>query len=102
MSIRSAGSLSALVAAVLAVLAGCRNDAPETQEGSEGVKFDVGVTTDPCPSAVDKTKGCIYLGSISDLTEGPFKALGVPITDARRRSGSGSTQPAASAATRST
>jgi ABC-type branched-subunit amino acid transport system substrate-binding protein len=72
-----------LVAAVLAV-AGCRNDAPETQEGSEGVKFDVGVTADPCPSAVDQAKGCIYLGVISDLTEGPFKALGVPVTEGQK------------------
>jgi ABC-type branched-subunit amino acid transport system substrate-binding protein len=72
-----------LVAAVLAV-AGCRNDAPETQQGSEGVKFDVGVTKEPCPEAVDKAKGCIYLGSISDLTEGPFKALGVPITESQK------------------
>jgi len=72
-----------LVAAVLAV-AGCRNDAPETQEGGEGVKFDVGVTKEPCPEAVDKAKGCIYLGSISDLTEGPFKALGVPITESQK------------------
>ncbi|HCT77628.1 MAG TPA: branched-chain amino acid ABC transporter substrate-binding protein, partial [Micromonosporaceae bacterium] len=29
-------------------------------------------------------KGCIYLGIISDLTEGPFKALAVPITDAQK------------------
>ena len=37
-----------------------------------------------CPSAIDKNKGCIYLGSISDLTEGPFRALAVPITDAQK------------------
>jgi ABC-type branched-subunit amino acid transport system substrate-binding protein len=77
------GITIALVAAMV-VIAGCRNDAPETQEGGSGVKFDVGVTSEPCPAAVDKAKGCIYLGSISDLTEGPFKALGVPITESQK------------------
>jgi ABC-type branched-subunit amino acid transport system substrate-binding protein len=33
---------------------------------------------------VDQNKGCIYLGIISDLTEGPFRALAVPITDAQK------------------
>jgi ABC-type branched-subunit amino acid transport system substrate-binding protein len=42
------------------------------------------VTSDPCPQAVNKEKGCIYLGIISDLTEGPFRALAVPITDAQK------------------
>ena len=77
------GIVIALVAA-MALVAGCRNDAPETQEAGSGVKFDVGVTAEPCPAAVDKAKGCIYLGSISDLTEGPFKALGVPITESQK------------------
>ncbi len=77
------GVAVALVAA-LVVVAGCRNDAPETQEAGSGVKFDVGVTSEPCPAAVDQAKGCIYLGSISDLTEGPFKALGVPITESQK------------------
>ena len=45
---------------------------------------DFGVTKEPCPQAVDTSKGCIYLGTISDLTVGPFTALGVPITDAQR------------------
>ncbi|MBN6054337.1 ABC transporter substrate-binding protein [Nonomuraea sp. RK-328] len=43
-----------------------------------------GVTAEPCPSAVDKKKGCIYLGTVSDLTSGPFAALAVPITDAQK------------------
>src|SRR5687768_7092643 len=77
------GITIALVTAMVLV-AGCRNDAPEAQEGSSGVKFDVGVTSEPCPAAVDKAKVCIYLGSISDLTEGPFKALGVPITESQK------------------
>jgi ABC-type branched-subunit amino acid transport system substrate-binding protein len=52
-------------------------------EGSKGAQT-TGVTTEPCPTAVDKNKGCIYLGSISDLTAGPFAALAVPITDAQK------------------
>ncbi len=78
----------AAVAAVLAtaVLAtGCRGgDDAGTQENEAGVKTDVGVTEEACPQAVDATKGCIYLGTISDLTEGPFKALAVPITDSQK------------------
>jgi ABC-type branched-subunit amino acid transport system substrate-binding protein len=69
---------------VAAAMSACRSDAPETQEGSEGVKFDVGVTAEPCPEAVDQSKGCIYLGIISDLTAGPFKALAVPITESQK------------------
>jgi ABC-type branched-subunit amino acid transport system substrate-binding protein len=44
----------------------------------------IGVTKDPCPIAVDKNKGCIYLGTVSDLTSGPFAALAVPITSAQK------------------
>lgn len=43
-----------------------------------------GVTKEPCPDAVNPDNGCIYLGVLSDLTEGPFAALAVPITDAQR------------------
>jgi ABC-type branched-subunit amino acid transport system substrate-binding protein len=82
MRVRS--GVAVALAAVLVVVAGCRNDAPEAQQAGEGVKFDVGVTKEPCPGAVDQAKGCIYLGSISDLTEGPFKALGVPITESQK------------------
>lgn len=70
----------ALVAAVS--LTACRGG--ETTTDDAGVKTDVGVTKEPCPEAIDKNKGCIYLGIISDLTEGPFKALAVPITDAQK------------------
>ena len=45
---------------------------------------DVGVTEEACPNAVNADNGCIYLGIISDLTEGPFAALAVPITDAQK------------------
>ncbi|MET9229409.1 ABC transporter substrate-binding protein [Lentzea sp. NPDC003310] len=66
-------------------LASCRGgDGAAPQEGAGGVKVDVGVTSEACPNAVDKSKGCIYLGTISDLTEGPFKTLAVPITDSQK------------------
>ena len=47
--------------------------------GGGDAKAAVGVTDEACPNAVNQDKGCIYLGTISDLT-GTFKALGVPIT----------------------
>lgn len=76
----------AALLATAALASGCRggDSAGTQQEGKEGVKTDVGVTNEACPDAIDKTKGCIYLGTISDLTEGPFKALAVPITDAQK------------------
>lgn len=48
------------------------------------LKYDVGVTPAPCEDAVNEGNGCIYLGIISDLTTGPFAALGVPLTSAQR------------------
>jgi ABC-type branched-subunit amino acid transport system substrate-binding protein len=76
------------VVAVLAVVlaaGGCRSqDSTTPQTGKEGNKVDFGVTDEPCPQAIDTSKGCIYLGTISDLTEGPFKALAVPLTDAQK------------------
>jgi ABC-type branched-subunit amino acid transport system substrate-binding protein len=77
-------ALAASLAIALAV-SGCRSqESSAPQTGKEGIKVDFGVTNEPCPKAVDTSKGCIYLGTISDLTEGPFKVLGVPITDAQR------------------
>ena len=59
--------------------------------------------TEPCPDAVNEDNGCIYLGIISDLTQGPFaRARPCRSPRPRRRSGSGSTRTAASAATTST
>jgi ABC-type branched-subunit amino acid transport system substrate-binding protein len=43
-----------------------------------------GVTKEPCPKAIDKDKGCIYLGIISDLSTGPFHTHGVPMTRAQQ------------------
>ncbi|MEV0613108.1 ABC transporter substrate-binding protein [Nonomuraea sp. NPDC050404] len=69
--------------AIAALLSACgvfRGD----DQGSEGGAQAQGVTSEPCPSAVDSNKGCIYLGTISDLTSGPFAALAVPITNAQK------------------
>jgi ABC-type branched-subunit amino acid transport system substrate-binding protein len=77
----------AAVAAAALVLLGtataCRgtDTGPTTSEA--GMKTDVGVTKEACPTPIDATKGCIYLGTISDLTVGPFAPLAVPITKAQ-------------------
>lgn len=42
-----------------------------------GVAFDLGVTEEPCPGG-NPDSGCIYLGLISDLSDGPFAALAIP------------------------
>jgi ABC-type branched-subunit amino acid transport system substrate-binding protein len=51
-----------------------------TSSGDERPVFDVGVTEEPCEKpagGVDHPgNGCIYLGILSDLTEGPFAPLG--------------------------
>lgn len=71
---------------ILALAAtGCRGSAGgENGTGKGDIKVGPGVTSKPCPKAVNKDNGCIYLGTVSDLTEGPFKALAVPITDAQK------------------
>ena len=75
----------AMPLALALAVPGCRSqESAAPQTGKEGNKVDSGVTDEPCPQAVDTSKGCIYLGTISDLTEGPFEALGVPITDAQK------------------
>ncbi|MCP2321171.1 ABC-type branched-chain amino acid transport system, substrate-binding protein [Nocardia amikacinitolerans] len=40
-----------------------------------------GVTSAPCPNAIDRDKGCIYLGVLSDLGGGPFAMLGRAMQD---------------------
>ncbi len=72
--------------------AGVTTSAPTSPEQTEDttepkapeIKFDDGVTAEPCPKAVNPDNGCIYLGILSDLTEGPFAALAVPIVDGQR------------------
>jgi len=84
---RRLSALSVVAVLVLAgSLAGCRgkDNGGGGGGGGTGIKTDVGVTAAACPQAIDKTKGCIYLGVISDLTVGPFAPLAVPITNAQK------------------
>lgn len=67
-----------LLVALALTAAGCRGS-----DGGDSATEAPGVTDEACPEAVNEDNGCIYLGSISDLTQGPFAALGVPITDAQ-------------------
>ncbi|WP_256838740.1 ABC transporter substrate-binding protein [Ornithinimicrobium faecis] len=62
------------------------SDAGDDEEATGGGEITIGdgVTEEACPEAVSEDTGCIYLGVLSDLTEGPFAALAVPITDAQR------------------
>lgn len=77
--------LAALAVSALG-LAGCSAvDDKASSSGSAGsIKIGPGVTKEPCPKAINKSNGCIYLGVLSDLTEGPFAPLAVIITDAQR------------------
>jgi ABC-type branched-subunit amino acid transport system substrate-binding protein len=78
------GAFTATAVLVIAgALAGCRGSTPAANNG--GPSTDVGVTKEACPNAVNKDHGCIYLGSISDLSVGPFHALAVPITEAQKK-----------------
>jgi len=81
--LRTCWATVAGVVVLALVSGGCRGGTSE-EEGKGGVRTDVGVTAEACPNAVNKDNGCIYLGVISDLTEGPFAALAVPITDAQK------------------
>ena len=58
----------------------------DTGNGANGtaVKTDLGVTKEPCPGSAHPNRGCIYLGTLSDLTTGPFAALAVPVTTAQK------------------
>ncbi|MFN3601428.1 MAG: ABC transporter substrate-binding protein [Dietzia sp.] len=61
------------LSAIALVLAGCgRDDGGDTEVA--------GVTEEPCPQAIDESKGCIYLGAITDLT-GPFSPIGAPMIE---------------------
>jgi ABC-type branched-subunit amino acid transport system substrate-binding protein len=82
---RSRALIATLCVTLVAIggVAGCRGAQTTPTTSEAGMKTDVGVTKEPCPQAVDATKGCIYLGTISDLTVGPFAPLAVPITKAQ-------------------
>lgn len=82
-----ARATGAVLAALALTVSACGRDGDgESASGGGDDAVEVsapGVTSDPCPEAVNPDNGCIYLGSISDLTAGPFAALGVPITEAQ-------------------
>lgn len=69
---RSLGVIATALTVTMAV-AGCGRD----DDSSGGAA--PGVTDDACPNAIDKDKGCIYLGTVTDLT-GVFKGVGEPFT----------------------
>lgn len=68
-------------------LTACTQVSPDGGGGDSGgdgaIKMGAGVTAEPCPDSPNPDNGCIYLGILSDLTEGPFAALARPITDAQ-------------------
>jgi ABC-type branched-subunit amino acid transport system substrate-binding protein len=83
--------LAAASLAGLAVLAaGCRGDSGGGGggggggEGGDEIATDVGVTEEPCPEAVNEDNGCIYLGTLSDLSVGPFAAAGPLIVEGQQ------------------
>jgi ABC-type branched-subunit amino acid transport system substrate-binding protein len=75
----NARKAAALLAALALVATGCSRGG----DGGEAAKAP-GVTEEACPEAVNEDNGCIYLGTISDLTQGPFAALGVAIVEAQK------------------
>lgn len=77
----------AALAASTLVLTACTQvtpTAPEAAPGGGEIITGPGVTAEPCPDSPNPENGCIYLGILSDLTEGPFAALARPITDAQQ------------------
>src|SRR5215211_9219827 len=77
----------ASLAGIALVAAGCRGDDGGGGGGGGGedeIATDVGITSDPCPEAVNEDNGCIYLGTLSDLTVGPFAAAGPLIGEGQK------------------
>lgn len=50
----------------------------------EDLETGVGVTEEPCPQAESRDHGCIYLGALTDVDNGPFAPLGRPFTDGQQ------------------
>ena len=81
----SAAAVGVAAVVVSACSGGATSQAPDAGGGAaSGIVYDQGVTAEPCPNAVNASNGCIYLGILSDLSEGPFAALAVPITEGQR------------------
>lgn len=64
-------------AALLLVLSGCSGEG-----GRADARGTPGVTAAPCPDAVNPDNGCVYLGTLTDLT-GPFSAISTVATRAQ-------------------
>lgn len=85
MSSRNLAAVAVALFGLALVGSACRgDDGAAPAEGKGGIKVDFGITGEKCPQSTSADRGCIYLGTISDLTEGPFKTLAVPITDAQK------------------
>lgn len=80
----SGGDSTTTTAGQQTTTTGGGGDTTTTAAPDGEIQYDVGVTPAPCDDAVNDGNGCIYLGIISDLTTGPFAALGVPLTAAQR------------------
>lgn len=75
---------AASLAGLAVFAAGCRGGSEDPSNGGGGgedggIATDVGATSEACPDAVNPDNGCIYLGTLSDLTVGPFAAAGPTI-----------------------
>jgi ABC-type branched-subunit amino acid transport system substrate-binding protein len=55
------------------------------RDGEHPIDNRAGVTSEPCPKAIDRSKGCIYLGIISDLSVGPRAAEAAAVTEAQQK-----------------
>lgn len=79
------------LAIVVVIAAACVGDADVPEDAAAttsdvraaAVASDVGVTEDACPDAINPRHGCIYLGSISDLSAGSQATMGRRITQAQ-------------------
>lgn len=90
MKISRARRTAAVLGAVALVATACAVDDDPEDAGADPageeepadpdeITYDVGVTEEACPDAVNADNGCIYLGILSDLSEGPFAPLAVHI-----------------------
>lgn len=76
---RRARRIAGAAAAVVLSLSGCG----VASQDSLGTADAPGVTGEPCPKPVNKGNGCIYLGTLTDIS-GPFGTLAVPATEAQQ------------------
>ncbi|WP_344457796.1 ABC transporter substrate-binding protein [Actinocorallia aurantiaca] len=67
----------AAVATLLLALSGCSGD-----DGRVNAQGTPGITAAPCPNAVNQENGCVYLGTLTDLS-GPFSTISSAATRAQ-------------------